>query len=403
MSRPFLLAGLWVLGAACGGTTGDDDDTVGDGEGEGEDPCADVVCPPRTSCEEGACVESDPCVGVSCDEGFVCSAGTCVNGALDEDGDGFAAAADCDDHDPDVVPGSTEPCTSDCGEGTTTCEAGEWLPCTAPEECECNPGETRPEPCGQCGVATRTCGAGGTWESEVGECGNEGECSPAAVEVAGCGSDCAQQSRTCADDCTWGAWDPCEGATECDPGAIDTRACGDCGGQDRTCTPQCLWGAYGACEGEGMCSVGATESRGCGNCGTESRTCDAQCSWGAYGRCANEGLCAPGAVETRACGPGSCGEETRTCSAQCGWGAFGLCAGQCTQLCGDITGDLVINYEDYEFCLGYFPFGDFDPETPCCMQYVIDTDLDGTPEESDCERIGAWWLQGAQRPPWQCG
>lgn len=365
--RLLLVAGL-LLGAACGSTSHDGDDDAageGEGEGEGEDPCADVLCAPRTECIAGACVGADPCADVTCDEGLTCSAGTCVNAALDEDDDGYAAATDCDDHDPDVFPGSAEPCASDCGEGTTTCEAGEWLPCTAPEECDCLPGEARPEPCGQCGVALRACGADGTWDPEAGDCEGEGECSAGAVEVAACGSECARQSRTCADDCTWEPFGACVGNTECDPGDLEPRACGDCGTQERACTDQCLWGAFGACSGGGVCS--------------------------------------PGAQESLPCGPADCGQQTRTCTAQCDWGAFGQCVGLCTQLCGDITADAVINYEDYEFCLGHFPNGQLDPNTPCCMRYVIDTDLDGNPEESDCERIGAWWLQGNDRPPWQCG
>ena len=35
-----------------------------------------------------------------------------------------------------MYPGSVIECTTDCGSGTRTCEAGAWTACTAPTECE---------------------------------------------------------------------------------------------------------------------------------------------------------------------------------------------------------------------------------------------------------------------------
>ena len=49
----------------------------------------------------------------------------------DNDGDGHPADEDCDDADPEVIPGSIRLCMSACDCGTETCEDGGWTPCTA--------------------------------------------------------------------------------------------------------------------------------------------------------------------------------------------------------------------------------------------------------------------------------
>ena len=71
----------------------------------------------------------DPCVGVACaEEGTICREGSCVSTVLDEDGGGYPVASDCDDRDPDVIPGSTRDCQTACGDGTSTCNDGAWDP-----------------------------------------------------------------------------------------------------------------------------------------------------------------------------------------------------------------------------------------------------------------------------------
>lgn len=327
---------LWLAVAACGGTKGPqlaDAGTEGEGEAEGEDggggdACALVRCPPNQVCEAGACVRADPCAGVQCpEEDTVCSAGSCVSALVDEDHDGSPAADDCDDHDPDVEAGTSAPCSTECGDGTSTCQDATWQPCTAPTECDCTEGQTRQVDCGRCGTTTQSCGDDLRWGA-AGACAGEGECSAGATEVEPCpvGGDCASRQRTCSVDCDWGAFGPCTSQTECDEGEEESRACGDCGSQTRDCSAQCLWGAYGACEDEGTCAPNDSEARGCGRCGTQSRTCDGSCAWGNWGVCGGEGVCDPGAVETTACG--NCGTQTRTCNAGCGWGAWGACNGQ---------------------------------------------------------------------------
>ena len=95
--------------------------------------------------------------------------------------------------------------------------------------CDCNPGQTEDDPCGNCGTKSRTCGS----------------------------------------DCLWGAWSDCQNEGVCQSG--DTQNCGNCGTQ--TCQSDCSWGP---CENEGVCQSGDTQN--CGNCGTQ--TCQSDCSWG---------------------------------------------------------------------------------------------------------------------------
>ena len=51
---------------------------------------------------------------------------------------------------------------------------------------------------------------------------------------------------------------------QCQPGATESQACGDCGSRARTCEPSCNWGGWGGCEGPDpgggnqACETGAT-------------------------------------------------------------------------------------------------------------------------------------------------
>ena len=331
-SRREALAVLLALAAAAGCGSKIDGSTP-PSDGGAPTGCGAIQCPPLTECDRGACVSVDPCRDVGCDRGFVCSYGTCVNPALDEDGDGAPVASDCDDRDPDVGPGSTAPCSTECGDGTTTCSDGAWGPCSAPLDCSCQAGDTRVEPCGRCGSATRSCGRDGRWGA-VGACANEGECLGGAIEVGPCerGGACSQRERTCAPDCTWGAWGACADGSECTPGAVDHLDCGNCGTQSRTCSDQCLWSALSVCEEGGECPAGEVEQEACDTCGTRSRTCSAACSWQAWSACRG-GACEQGAVETRPCG--NCGSQSRTCAADCTWGGWGGCGGEGACAAGD--------------------------------------------------------------------
>lgn len=286
--------------------------------------CEDVTCNDGFVCLDGACVPEDPCEGVECDgEGEHCSGGRCVSCEADQDGDGFEACVDCDDTDPNVVPGSEAPCETACGSGTVRCLglAG-WSNCTAPLDCACEPGDTRSEPCGRCGSLQRTCTAGGSW-GEPGECEEVGECVAGTVESEDCG-DCSERERECTAGCAWGEWSDCAAQGDCEAGETQTEAC-EGGQRARSCGDDCTWGAWTDCA-SGECVPGATSDQACGNCGTQSRTCDADGSWGAFGACTAEGACTPGQTEDDACG--QCGARTRTCGADCQWANFGACGGE---------------------------------------------------------------------------
>ncbi len=342
MRESLQLLGVLTGLAACSGTLGTVGEDAGPADGAVGDPCSVIQCPPNQACFDGVCVLDDPCAAISCvEEGTVCRQGSCVNEALDEDLDGSPVSDDCDDADPGVGAGSVRVCQTACGEGLSTCASGQWQACSAPESCDCSPGEVRAEPCGSCGQATRPCGEDGTWGA-LSACESEGECVPGELGVQACagGGACQRQERSCDDACAWGAWSQCIGEEECTPGDTESETCGNCGTRTRTCAPSCLWGASPGRGGTEECAASSTEQRACGQCGSQSRTCGAQCRWGGWGACA-DGACVPGASETQGCG--ACGTQDRTCAADCNWGPWGACAGQgaCTpgttrsQVCGN--------------------------------------------------------------------
>jgi hypothetical protein len=134
---PFILL---LTAASCEATTGGDPD----GEGEGE-VCGAVRCPVGYACVDGACLPADGCGEIVCDRGFVCSRGRCEAFGTDGDGDGALIEDDCDDADPEILPGTEIECSTYCGSGTRTCAAGIWTACTAPTECEPDP-DAGPDP-----------------------------------------------------------------------------------------------------------------------------------------------------------------------------------------------------------------------------------------------------------------
>ena len=128
------------------------------------------------------------------------------------------------------------------------------------------------------------------------------QCSPGETQTEGCGN-CGRRTRTCGGDCRWGGWSACLDQGPCTPGADETRGCGDCGWQSRTCQSNCQWGGWSSCFDQGPCSPGDVDSRSCCDCGAQSRSCGADCEWGGWGACA--GPDPDGG--TRVCDTGECG------------------------------------------------------------------------------------------------
>lgn len=161
----------------------------------------------------------------------------------DEDGDGYPASQDCDDHDPNMYPGVLEACFSECNEGVHGCRSdGTFSPCTADTSCACDtPGLTRIVPCGRCGQGSQRCEASGTWSLPT-DCQGEGDCLPGALEDVTCEFCGGTGSRLCGDQCQWLPVEGCNG--ECLPGDI-RRGATECSqvyeAQEETCSEQCEW------------------------------------------------------------------------------------------------------------------------------------------------------------------
>jgi MYXO-CTERM domain-containing protein len=79
-------------------------------------------------------------------------------------------------------------------------------------------------------------------------CENPCQCSPGATQTQGCGN-CGTRQRSCSSNCLWGSWSACTGQGECPAGAVDTRPCCDCGTETRQCSAACAWQAWSPCSG----------------------------------------------------------------------------------------------------------------------------------------------------------
>ena len=303
------------------------------------------VCQGERSCEEGGMTDCDAPIPM---------AEKCNN--LDDDCDG-------------IIDGMEEACTSPCGEGLDTCVGGVWGGCSTPnsiscmdyntcmmqqfcdpfcpempedvcngvdDDCdgtadatfECPAGKVEEDPCGWCGLATRTCGEDCVWSPWT-DCGNQGLCEPGAIQEQACG-DCGAMTRVCSDTCQWGAFGECQEGGLCTPAETMSQGCGNCGEQVKTCTDQCIWSDWGTCDGQGQCSVGQLDEQVCGNCGIQNRVCDAKCDWSPWGACNGQGFCVAGETLSQNCG--NCGTMYQVCNEQCQWGNWGQCEaeGKCS-------------------------------------------------------------------------
>jgi hypothetical protein len=309
------------------------------------DCCADAdVC--ASTCTEFRCVGTECDVGDSEDCFVGCHRGarSCDNGnwslcdalpVVLEEVCGDDEDNDCDGEREEGCVECTAPetrvCDTPCGEGTQECSAdGSFGPCDTVDGCICNPAvdTARTVPCGFCGFRDSSCGADGFWADDP-NCQGEGECAADDVEDKQCG--CGNQSRTCSDTCTWGAFSACEVPVDaCTPDAVETQSCGTCGSQTRTCGDDCRFAAPTSCVEATGCEEGEQQVQECGRCGEKVAVCDANCTFGAFGSCLNQGECSPGEVDTDPCG--NCGTKSRTCTDGCVFGGFGACEdeGECT-------------------------------------------------------------------------
>jgi len=276
--------------------------------------CAGGVRQCSASCSWGPCVE---CLEGQFDSS---SCGTCRAQTRSCQDAKWGSWSECESFG-ECTPGEVRACTDGeqrCGEGCW------WNDCVA---YECVAPAVSSEPCGKCGTRTRTCREDHTW-SEFSACSGEGECNPGAVEA------CGRYRHYCSDLCRWG-----DCAPECEAGAVDQQACGNCGTQSRTCRDG-LWDEFGSCTGEGECEAGTVRACGkegtqscsdacewdpclgqkcdgdpvrlCGNCGFQSRSCN-NGVWNGWSTCTAERDCVPG--QLRACENGA----SQGCGLDCYW------------------------------------------------------------------------------------
>jgi len=186
---------------------------------------------------KGPCLEGGLCNGE-----LLCVDGICE---ADADHDGYTTANDCDDTNESIFPGEYAPCANEW-----LCKTdGTYSTCTASTDCSCTTaGETREEPCGNCGIQIQTCSADLVWE-RTGECTNEGQCTPGAADTVTC-ERCGTQQLRCSDNCNWAPDSACEEQKACDPGetALFTDDCSPLGYlREETCSAQCEWEESMAC------------------------------------------------------------------------------------------------------------------------------------------------------------
>jgi len=116
--------------------------------------------------------------------------------------------------------------------------------------------------------------------------------------------------------------------------AIFTKSCGKCGQAQAICEADPDGGAggkvsqYGACLNEtGVCEPGTMQTVACGNCGTKTQTCNQYCGWGSA-TCMGEptNSCSPGGYEYTAAGCPMNQYRKRDCQQTCTWTNYAACA-----------------------------------------------------------------------------
>ena len=165
----------------------------------------------------------------------------------DEDGDGIAAASDCDDTNADIGETSSRACYNVCENlGEQVCERGAWGECGGGVlDCLCpTVGEMRVAPCGFCGQWTQRCGTSGFWEA-TSSCMMQGECAAGSAEHE---TDelCLDRERICDATCHWTDWTVHHARGECVAGSRRTVPVPThCGEGYYECDANCIWQSTG--------------------------------------------------------------------------------------------------------------------------------------------------------------
>lgn len=104
----------------------------------------------------------------------------------------------------------------------------------------CQDGATRATVCGNCGTGSEVCEQG-IWTA-AGECLDEGECSPAAIESESL-PQCSARERVCDASCEWADWTVIVPPGECEPGEtrLEQVDCPPDRFRHQTCSAACSW------------------------------------------------------------------------------------------------------------------------------------------------------------------
>jgi hypothetical protein len=269
-------------------------------------PDAEPDCPTGTHRCATGCVDNkspNSCGPVACDSCPDIKGGTASC-------DGTKCGASC--------PADQQACMGECILKTAVCVTS----CLA--GAECNPGETRTMPCGNCGQRKDTCSKSCMWT--MGTCGKEGECVPGATKQSSCGN-CGTSIDTCSSSCKFVAG-ACNNQGVCKVGAVKSvpGVCSLCGTRMDVCGPNCTFNP-GACSTppKDACQPGTKQQDACPKCGTITRTCGSQCKFDSS-KCEGQGECeALQPLAPISCGVGGAGKQARTCDSSCHIKNVGQC------------------------------------------------------------------------------
>jgi hypothetical protein len=267
-------------------------------------PDAEPDCPTGTHrCATGCVDNKSPssCGPIACDSCPDIKGGTASC-------DGTKCGASC--------PADQQACMGECILKTAMCVTS----CLA--GAECNPGETRTMPCGNCGQRKDTCSKSCTWTMAT--CGREGECVPGASKQSTCGN-CGTSIDTCSSSCKFVAG-ACNNQGVCKPGSVKAvpGVCPLCGTRTDVCGPNCVFNAGACSTPKDACQPGTTKPEPCAKCGTITKTCNSQCKFDST-KCEGQGQCDPGQLAPISCGVGGAGKQARNCDSSCQIQNVGSC------------------------------------------------------------------------------